>query len=214
MVDASGSRYVNEATDYVVVGNAMYARHRTAAAVPSWLIMDDRHRSRYGWAGQPPGKTPPEWIAQGYMVKADSLVELAEKCGIDPSGLQIQIERFNRSAKLGRDEQFGRGKSAWDRYFGDPTCKPNSSLGSVERAPFYAVRIYPGDVGTSGGILTDEFARALRADDSIVPGLYAAGNASANVMGQAYPGAGASIAPALVFGWIAARHALGHQGIA
>lgn len=208
MVDASGSRYVNEATDYVVVGNAMYARQRTAAAVPSWLIMDDRHRSRYGWAGQPPGKTPAEWLAQGYMVKADTLAELAAQCGIDAAGLQSQVERFNRYAELGKDDEFGRGKSAWDRYFGDPTCTPNSSLGTIASAPFYAVRIYPGDVGTSGGILTDEFARALLTDGSVVPGLYAAGNASANVMGQAYPGAGASIAPALVFGWIAARHAL------
>ena len=210
MVDASGARYVNEATDYVVVGNAMYARHRTAGAVPSWLIMDDRHRSRYAWAGQRPGRTPPEWLAQGYMIKADTLAQLAERCGIDSGGLRAQVERFNRSAELGRDDEFGRGKSAWDRYFGDPTCKPNPSLGSIARAPFYAVRIYPGDVGTSGGILTDEFARALRSDGSIVSGLYAAGNSSANVMGEAYPGAGASIAPALVFGWIAAQHALGH----
>jgi 3-oxosteroid 1-dehydrogenase len=209
MVDASGTRYVNEATDYVVLGNTMYAHHRTAASVPSWLIMDDQHRSRYAWAGQPPGKTPPQWIEQGYMVRADTLADLAQQCGIDPAGLMAQTQRFNRYSEQGRDEEFGRGRSAWDRFFADPTCTPNPSLGSIKKPPFYAVKIFPGDVGTSGGILTDENARALRSDGSVVPGLYAVGNATANVMGQAYPGAGASIAPSLVFGWIAARHAVG-----
>jgi 3-oxosteroid 1-dehydrogenase len=209
MVDAGGTRYVNEATDYVVVGNTMYAHHRVSACVPSWLIMDDQHRSKYAWAGQPPGKTPRHWIQQGYMITADTLVELAKRCGIDPAGLTAQAARFNRYAETGVDEQFGRGRSAWDRYFADPTCAPNPSLGSIVKPPFYAVKIFPGDVGTSGGILTDEHARALRTDGSVVPGLYAVGNATANVMGQAYPGAGASIAPSVVFGWIAARHAVG-----
>jgi 3-oxosteroid 1-dehydrogenase len=214
MVDASGSRFVNEATDYVVVGNSMYARHRTSAAVPSWLIMDNQHRSRYAWAGQRPGKTPRHWIDKGYFVVADSLPQLAERCGIDSAGLAAQVERFNRYAAAGRDEEFGRGISAWDRYFGDPTCKPNPSLGAISQAPLYAVRIYPGDVGTSGGILTDEYARTLRPDGRVLGGLYATGNATANVMGRAYPGAGASIAPAVVFGWIAARHALGLENAA
>jgi 3-oxosteroid 1-dehydrogenase len=209
MVDASGTRYVNEATDYVVVGNTMYAHHRTSPCVPSWLIMDDQHRSKYSWAGQPPGKTPPHWIEQGYMITADTLGELAKRCGIDPAGLTAQAERFNRYSEQGRDEQFGRGRSAWDHFFADPTCTPNPSLGSIAKPPFYAVKIFPGDVGTSGGILTDENARALRTDGSIVSGLYAVGNATANVMGRAYPGAGASIAPSVVFGWIAARHAVG-----
>jgi 3-oxosteroid 1-dehydrogenase len=143
------------------------------------------------------------------MITADTLVELAKRCGIDPAGLTAQAARFNRYAETGVDEQFGRGRSAWDRYFADPTCAPNPSMGSIVKPPFYAVKIFPGDVGTSGGILTDEHARALRTDGSVVPGLYAVGNATANVMGQAYPGAGASIAPSVVFGWIAARHAVG-----
>jgi 3-oxosteroid 1-dehydrogenase len=209
MVDASGNRYVNEATDYIVVGNAMYARHAAIQAVPSWLIMDHRHRSRYAFAGQLPGKTPQEWIDKEYMIVADSLEGLATRCGIDSAGLRAQVERFNRYARSGYDEEYGRGKSAWDRFFGDPTCKPNSTLGPISQAPFYAVRIYPGDVGTSGGILTDEHARALRTDGTVMPGLYATGNATANVMGLGYPGAGASIAPSVVFGWIAALHALG-----
>jgi 3-oxosteroid 1-dehydrogenase len=209
LVDASGTRFVNEATDYVVVGNTMYAHHRASKSVPSWLILDDQHRSRYGWAGQPPGKTPARWIDEGYMMKADTLADLAKQCGIDASGLQAQAERFNRYSETGQDEQFGRGKSAWDRYFADPTCTPNPSLGPISKPPFYAIKIFPGDVGTSGGILTDENARALRTDGSAVAGLYAVGNATANVMGQAYPGAGASIAPSLVFGWIAATHAVG-----
>lgn len=214
MVDASGARFVNEATDYVVVGNAMYARHQSVQAVPSWLIMDQRYRSRYSWAGRPPGKTPQEWLDKGYMFVADSLHDLARKCGIDPAGLVAQTQRFNRYASSGRDEQFERGKSAWDRFFADPTWGPNPSLGPLSQAPFYAVRIYPGDVGTSGGILTDEHARALCSDGTVMSGLYAMGNATANVMGRAYPGAGASIAPAVVFGWIAARHALGLENAA
>jgi 3-oxosteroid 1-dehydrogenase len=209
MVDASGTRYVNEATDYVVLGNTMYAHHGTSACVPSWLIMDDQHRSKYAWAGQPPGKTPPHWMEQGYMITANTLADLARRCGIDPAGLTAQAQRFNRYSEQGRDEEFGRGRSAWDRFFADPTCTPNPSLGSIAKPPFYAVKIFPGDVGTSGGILTDENARALRMDGSVVSGLYAVGNATANVMGHAYPGAGASIAPSLVFGWIAARHAVG-----
>ncbi len=119
------------------------------------------------------------------------------------------MERFNGFCRAGVDTDFGRGGRAFDRAHGDPTIKPNPNLGPIEQAPFYAVAMYPGDVGTAGGIVTDEHARVVRADGSVIPGLYATGNATASVMGRTYPGAGASIGASFVFGFIAAEHALG-----
>jgi 3-oxosteroid 1-dehydrogenase len=208
MVDMSGQRYVNEATDYVAVGNAMYQRNLSVPAIPSWCIIESRHRDRYRWAGAPAGEPPASWLSSGYIKKANTLEELAEKCGIDPQGLRATVTRFNQFAKAGEDLDFGRGRGAWHRFFGDPANKPNSSLGAIEEAPFYAIKIVPGDVGTGGGILTDEHARALTDDGAVIPGLYAVGNSTATVMGDSYPGAGASIAPAFIFGYVAAKHAL------
>ena len=142
------------------------------------------------------------------MKRADTIEGLAAACGIDSGGLRAQIERFNEFAKTGEDLDFGRGRSAWHRFFADPTNKPNPSLGAIERAPFYAVQIVPGDVGTAGGLVTDEYARVLTEEGSVIPGLYAVGNATATVMGDSYPGAGASIGPSFIFGYVGARHAL------
>jgi 3-oxosteroid 1-dehydrogenase len=208
LVDQSGRRYVNEATSYVKVGEIMYARNATVLTIPSWLIMDARHRSRYRWAGRPPGRPPAHWISSGYMMTAKSIEELARACNIDPASLQATVSRFNGFARAGRDEDFGRGVSAYSRVVGDPTVSPNASLGAIERPPFYAVRLYPGDVGTSGGLVTDEFARVLRSDGTPIYGLYAAGNCTASVVGRSYPGAGASIGAALVFGYAAAMHVI------
>jgi 3-oxosteroid 1-dehydrogenase len=119
------------------------------------------------------------------------------------------VDRFNDYARTGRDLDFKRGDRAYDRVFGDPSVKPNPCLGALEKAPFYAVRVYPGDVGTFGGLLTDEHARVLRADGGAIPGLWATGNSTASVMGRCYPGAGASIAASFVFGYVAAHDAAG-----
>ena len=208
MVDASGARYVNEATDYVAVGNAMYQRNLTVPAIPSWCIIESRHRNRYRWAGTPSGKPPAAWLSSGYMKRADTIEDLAAQCGIDPAGLRATIERFNEFAKRGEDLDFGRGRGAWHRFFGDPANKPNASLGAIEQPPFYAAQIVPGDVGTAGGLVTDEYARVLTEDGSVIPGLYAVGNSTATVMGDSYPGAGASIGPSFIFGYIGANHAL------
>jgi len=115
------------------------------------------------------------------------------------------VTRFGEFAAAGKDEEFGRGDSAYDRYYGDPRCRPNPNLAPLARPPFYAVKIVPGDLGTKGGLRTDERARVLRADGTPIEGLYAAGNASASVMGHSYAGAGATIGPAMTFGYIAAR---------
>jgi len=208
MVDGNGERFCDEAGAYMEIGQRMYERHRqTGKAVPSWLVMDSRQRKNYSWGTAPPGKIPKQWLDSGYLVAADSITELASKCGIDAAGLQATVQRFNGFCRSGVDEDFGRGSRAFDRCHGDPTIKPNPNLGAIEQAPFYACRMYPGDVGTAGGVVTDEHARVLRADGSAIPGLYATGNSTASVMGRCYPGAGASIGASFVFGYIAARHA-------
>ncbi|MDB5714512.1 MAG: fumarate reductase/succinate dehydrogenase flavoprotein domain protein [Sphingomonadales bacterium] len=209
LVDSSGARYVNEATSYVKVGLAMYERNRSVPAIPSWIIADSIHRKRYFMAGSAPGKINPEWIEQGFILKADTIAELERKCGIKQGGLTATVERFNGFCRAGRDEDYNRGRSKWDNFLGDHTNRPNPNLGEITEAPFYAMRAVPGDVGTFGGLVTDENARVLRPDGSLIEGLYAAGNIAAPVTGRSYPGAGASIGPALVFSYIATSHALG-----
>lgn len=208
MVDGNGERYCDEAGAYMEIGQRMYERHhQTGKAVPSWLVMDSRQRKNYTWGTAPPGKIPKQWLDSGYLVAADSIAELAHKCGIDVAGLEHTVRRFNGFCRSGVDVDFGRGSRAFDRCHGDPTVKPNPNLGSIEQAPFYACRMYPGDVGTAGGMVTDEHARVLREDGSAIAGLYATGNSTASVMGRCYPGAGASIGASFVFGYIAACHA-------
>lgn len=204
MVDSKGQRFVNEAASYMEVGQAMYR----AAAVPAWAILDSRHRRYYSWGATPPGKTPPEWLSSGYMRSAQTLAELARACQIDAAGLAETVSRFNGYAHSGRDEQFGRGARAYDRYYADSSHGPNPGLGAIEQPPFYAVQIYPGDVGTFGGLMTDEHGCVLRADGSRIEGLYATGNCTASVMGRTYPGAGASIAASFIFGYAAVKNAL------
>jgi 3-oxosteroid 1-dehydrogenase len=143
------------------------------------------------------------------MKKADTLDELAAKCGIDPAGLRATVERFNTFAETGKDLDFKRGERAYDRYFADPTHGPNPSLGAISSPPYYAVEMFPGDVGTYGGLVADEFGRVLDKSGAVIEGLYATGNCTAGVTGACYPGAGASIAASFIFGYRAARHACG-----
>jgi 3-oxosteroid 1-dehydrogenase len=208
VVDSTGRRYVDEATSYVAFGIAMYERDKTVPALPSWAIIESRHRARYRWGIQAPGRPPQAWLDSGYMKRSDTIEGLAQQCGMDASILRATVDRFNELCRRGVDDDFGRGKSAYHRYWGDPTVKPNPNLGEVSRPPFYAVQIYPGDVGTCGGVVADQWARVLRGDGTPIHGLYATGNATASVVGRSYPGAGASIAASLVFGYIAARHAM------
>lgn len=212
MVDGEGKRFCDEAGAYMEIGQRMYKRHQeTGKAVPSWVIMDSRQRKYYVWGTAMPGQIPKQWLESGYLIQANSIGELARKCGIDVQGLERTVQRFNGFCKTGVDEDFRRGGRAFDRAHGDPTIKPNPNLGPIEQPPFYAVRMYPGDVGTAGGIVTDEHARVLRADGSAIAGLYATGNCTASVVGRCYPGAGASIGASFVFGYIAARHAAQSQ---
>jgi len=210
MVDQLGERFCNEAGAYMEIGQRMYERHRqTGKAVPAWVIMDRRQRAYYPWGTAAPGDVPQDWLDSGYMIQAGSIDELAARTGIEGEGLRRTLERFNRFCAGGVDEDFGRGSRAFDNAHGDPTIRPNPNLGPIEQAPFYAVRMYPGDVGTAGGMVTDEHARVLHADGAPIPGLYATGNCTASVVGRCYPGAGASIGAAFTFGYIAAHHSAG-----
>jgi 3-oxosteroid 1-dehydrogenase len=202
-VGPDGKRFVNEANPYMEFGKRMYE----AGAVPAWAIIDSRGRKNSIWGTMLPGRTPQKLIDSGYIRKFDTLDDLARSCGIDPQGLAATVERFNRFARSGVDEDFGRGGNAYNHYYGDPSNKPNPNLGTIEKPPFYAVAIYPGDVGTCGGLVTDEHARVLHEDGQPIPGLYATGNTAAAVGGRVYAGAGASVGPSMTFGYIAALHA-------
>jgi 3-oxosteroid 1-dehydrogenase len=210
MVDQLGERFCDEAGAYMEIGQRMYRRHQqTGKAVPSWVIMDSRQRAYYPWGTAQPGQVPKEWLASGYMLKVDTVEELIAKTRIDGAGLKRTLARFNEFCITGVDRDFGRGSRAFDRAHGDPSVKPNPNLGAIDKPPFYAVRMYPGDVGTAGGLVTDEHARVLRDDGSVIEGLYATGNCTASVVGRCYPGAGASIGASFVFGYIAAHHSAG-----
>ncbi|MDO7836722.1 FAD-binding protein [Sphingobium sp. HBC34] len=211
LVDQNGRRVADESGAYMEIGERIYQRNRDSGgkAVPCWVIFDKRHRERYPWGTFPPGKTPQSWLDSGYMKKADTLEEIAALCGIDAAGLKAETARFNHFCDTGVDEDFGRGCRRFDNVHGDPTVKPNPNLGKVEQGPFYAVAIYPGDVGTAGGVVTDEYARVLKDDGTVIPGLYATGNSTASVFGRCYPAAGASIGASFTFGYVAAHHATG-----
>ena len=206
LVNQAGQRFVNEAAPYVDTVHAMYEGHSAATPhIPCWLIFDQRYKSTYVFAGRPPGRPfPRRWYEAGAVYRASTLAELAGQIGVDAQGLDKTVARFGEFAQAGSDEDFHRGNSAYDRYYGDPRRRPNPNLAPLDRPPFYAARIVPGDLGTKGGLVTDERARVLRADGSPIPGLYAAGNASAAVMGHSYAGAGATIGPAMTFGYVAA----------
>jgi 3-oxosteroid 1-dehydrogenase len=206
LVNGAGQRFVNESAPYVDAVHAMYEGDTPENPhIPAWLIFDQRYRDRYVFAGLPPHRPlPRRWYAAGSVVRADDLAGLARAAGVDADGLVKTVARFNEFAAAGRDEDFGRGDSAYDRYYGDPRLA-NPNLAPLARPPFYAVKIVPGDLGTKGGLRTDEQARVLSEDGTVIEGLFAAGNASEAVMGRSYAGAGATIGPAMTFGYIAAR---------
>jgi succinate dehydrogenase/fumarate reductase flavoprotein subunit len=148
-------------------------------------------------------------LQSGYLQKGRTLRELAEKVGIDPAVFEQTVETYNRDARRGEDPQFKRGSTAYNRYLGDPDHKPNPCVGPIERGPFYAVKVVPGDLGTFAGLRTDADARVVDESGNAIPGLYAAGNDMASIMGGNYPGGGITLGPAMTFGFIAGRHLAG-----
>lgn len=219
IVNGDGKRFINEAAPYMDFGHAMIEGHKTGVThIPCWLITDHRSFNRYVVGGHLPipkipgapvptgRKVPKAWLDSGVVKTATTWAELAAKIDVPATQLEATAARFNELARAGHDDDFNRGDSVYDNYYGDPTL-PNPNLYPLGDPPYYAFRIVPGDLGTSGGLRTDEFARVLRPDDTVVPGLYAVGNTSAPVMGRSYAGAGATIGPAMTFGFVAAKHA-------
>ncbi|MEV0748313.1 FAD-binding protein [Streptomyces sp. NPDC050273] len=203
IVSSDGRRFTNESSPYVnFVHDQLEGGHTTA-----WFVMDAKARARYPFAQILPGMPfPKAFYENGTVHRADTVAGLARSIDVPADALTETVERFNGFARTGKDTDFGRGDSAYDRYYGDPTMK-NPNLDELDKAPYYAIRIEVGDLGTKGGLVCDENSRVLREDGSAVAGLYATGNTSAAVMGNEYAGPGATIGPAIVFGYLAARHA-------
>jgi 3-oxosteroid 1-dehydrogenase len=215
IVNMSGHRFMNESMPYVEACHRMYGGEYgqgdgPGENIPAWLVFDQQYRDRFIFAGLQPGqRIPKKWLESGVIVKADTLEELATITGLPTQAFTDTVKRFNGFARSGVDEDFHRGESAYDRYYGDPRNKPNPNLGEISHPPYYAAKMVPGDLGTKGGIRTDVHGRALRDDGSVIEGLYAAGNVSSPVMGHTYPGPGGTIGPAMTFGYLAALHIAG-----
>ena len=207
IVNGAGKRFINEAAPYTDFGHAVLEGQAAGVShIPVFMITDHRGWTHNIIAGHLPGRaTPKEWVSAGLIQKAETLGELADGIGVPADALVRTAERYNALARDGRDEDFHRGESTYDQYYGNPDY-PNPNLGEVTQPPFYAFRLVPGDLGTKGGLLTNANGQVLRRDGSTIAGLYATGNASASVMGNDYAGPGATIGPAMCFGWIAGRH--------
>jgi 3-oxosteroid 1-dehydrogenase len=204
-VNAAGNRFVNEAAPYGDVVHVMYAQNAASPDIPAWMITDQQYRNRYLFRDVAPLLPYPDAWYEGGAVFRDWTIEgLAAKIGVPAAALRATVTRFNALARAGKDTDFRRGDSAYDAYYADPTNLPNPCLATLELPPYYAMKIVPGDLGTNGGMRTDAQARVLRDDNSVIPGLYAAGNASAAVMGHGYAGAGSTLGPAMTFGYVAA----------
>ncbi len=212
-VNSAGKRFTNEAAPYIDVVVGMYeANNGEATSVPCHMVFDADFRNKYpvgpvapGWA-MPDSRTPRRY-RNDFLVRADTLAELAEKLEIDGDGLQETVTKFNDMAIKGVDEDFKRGDSLADRYYGDYRVTPNPCLAPIAKPPFYAIKVEAGDLGTKGGFQTDLGTRVLNEAGEAIPNLYAAGNCAASVMGRTYPGAGGTIGPALTFGFVAAESA-------
>ncbi len=212
IVDQHGRRFVNESCDYMSFGQRVLDLERSAQPVENmWIVFDQRYRNSYVFAAElfPRMAIPKSWYEAGIACRADDFGELACQIRVPVDALIDTVERFNAAADAGIDSEFHRGESAYDRYYGDPTVTPNPNLRPLLRGPFYAVKMVLSDLGTCGGLRTDGRARVLREDGSAIDGLYAIGNTAANAFGTTYPGAGATIAQGLVYGYIAARDAAG-----
>jgi 3-oxosteroid 1-dehydrogenase len=212
MVNQKGERYLNEAASYHIVGQIMARReleHKDAS--PSWFVFD--HRYRHSYPVGPLYPIMPDWLqrgeVRGILKKGRTVAELAEAVGVPADTLAATFARYNDYAARGEDPDFHRGEAAYDKMYGDPRVGPNPCLRPLEKGPFYAMPIYPGDIGTNGGLLTDDQARVLDGKGKPIAGLYAIGNNAASAMGESYPGAGVTIGPAMTFGYIAARHMTG-----
>jgi succinate dehydrogenase/fumarate reductase flavoprotein subunit len=210
IVDQNGHRFANESSDYMSFGQRLLELERSGSPVEAmWIIFDQQYRNSYVFSAElfPRMRIPQAWYDAGIAIRADNFSELGEQIGVPVSEFFQTMTRFNQNVAAGEDPEFGRGRSDYDRYYGDPTIKPNPNLRPLVNGPFYAVKMVLSDLGTCGGLRTDARARVLREDGAAIAGLYAIGNTAANAFGTTYPGAGATIAQGLVYGYIAARDA-------
>jgi 3-oxosteroid 1-dehydrogenase len=205
IVNRRGRRFVNEAHNYNDMMKPFFTFDPVSYErpnLPAWIVLDQQFVERYALLTIVPGMPVPEWIP-----RAQTLGELAAKLGIDAAGLESTVHRFNGFAKEGLDADFERGKSLYDHFYGDSDNQPNPNLGTIEKAPFYALQLHPGAIGTKGGARVDARARVLHVSGAPIPGLYAAGNVMAGITGPGYPGAGSTIGTAMTFGYLAGRDA-------
>ncbi|MBA4088969.1 FAD-binding protein [Sphingobium sp. 3R8] len=212
MVNQKGDRYLNEAASYHIVGQQMARRQAAHGdAGPSWMVFDHRYRHQFPMGPLYP--LIPDWLHRGavrsILKKGATIAALAGQMGVDPAALASTVTRFNDNAGRGEDPDFHRGEAAYDKMYGDPRQVPNPCLRPIDQGPFYAIPIYPGDIGTNGGLRTNATAQVLDEAGAPIAGLYAVGNNAASAMGESYPGAGVTIGPAMTFGYIAARHMTG-----
>jgi succinate dehydrogenase/fumarate reductase flavoprotein subunit len=204
-VNAAGRRFVDEAVSYHDFVLGMHRSHVNVPTIPAWLVCDRDFVWKYGLGRVPPGRwSLRRFIAKGYLIEAASLDALAARIGVDAAGLLATVERHNRSAAAGEDEELGKGSTDFDRHNGDPEHVPNPCLGPIARPPFYAMAVYPSALGSSIGLRTDADARVLDADGEPIAGLFACGNDMASIMRGHYPGPGITLGPALVFAYRAA----------
>jgi succinate dehydrogenase/fumarate reductase flavoprotein subunit len=208
-VNQAGRRFVNESTSYHNFGRAMFDCHRSRPCIPCYIITDAVGLRKYGLGMVRMGtRNLAPYLADGYLVAGDTVAELAAKLEVDGTALAATIADMNRFAETGVDPQFGRGTTAYHRVNGDAGHAPNPTLGPIRTKPFYAVRLHVGDIGAATGLVVDEWARVLRADDSPIGRLYACGNDANSIMGGTYPGPGITIGPAITFAYRAIENAL------
>ena len=212
VVNRDGKRFANESQNYMAFQKDLFKTHtQEHPNAPAWHVFDATFRENFmvgplmTKAMKPDSQIPKKWFDEGFVAKANTISELAEMLGIDADGLEETIGKMNHYAETGKDEDFGRGDAAYDRYYADPAIKPNPCLAPIVKAPFYAMRIEAGDFGTLGGVDTDTSARVKKASGGVFDGLFAVGNCSAAIL-PTYPGPGATLGPAMTMAYQAARH--------
>ena len=212
---ANGRRFTNESNSYHDVGAAMVRACEGQKETAMWLVCDKATLAKYGIGFVKPAPMPiGKFLRNGYLVKGNTLAELAKNCGIDPAGLEQTVREYNVGAVNGEDPAFGRGRTSFNRYLADPAHRPNPCVAPVQTGPFFAVKLIMGDLGTFDGIQTSVVGEVLRRDGSAIAGLYAVGNDRASIMGGNYPGAGITHGPNMTFGYVTGNHLADRAGAA
>ncbi len=217
VVNPAGQRFSNESQNYMAFQMETFeVNTEENPCTPSWQIFDANFRARYFVGPLFNSKFRPDWALpasyekEGFFAKADTVAQLASKINVDAQGLQATVNKMNEYAATGKDLDFQRGDSAYDQYYGDPRSQPNPCLAAVDTAPFYAIRVDPGDFGTQGGMVITANAEVMREDGSVIEGLYAVGNCSAPTL-PCYPGPGSTLGPAMTFAYQAAKAITGYE---